>query len=128
MVLPTVLVIKAETAGVARSVATQCLNPYKLFLLSIPFCRQELETSSRRSSAMARYWRGLCPAVGCSRLMMMMMMILFCTFYSFGAGTLRTCAESSEDINRLMINFLITWRNFTECSLTCCRQHILIKR
>jgi hypothetical protein len=36
---------------------------------------RELDTSSRRSSEMAGYWRGLCPAVDCSRLMMMMMMI-----------------------------------------------------
>jgi hypothetical protein len=28
-----------------------------------------------RSSEMAGYWRGLCPAVDCDRLMMMMMMI-----------------------------------------------------
>jgi hypothetical protein len=28
---------------------------------------------SRRSSEMAKHWRGLCPAVDCGRLMMMMM-------------------------------------------------------
>jgi hypothetical protein len=34
---------------------------------------QELDAFSRRSSEMARDWRGLCPAVDCSRLMMMML-------------------------------------------------------
>jgi hypothetical protein len=34
---------------------------------------QELDPSIRRSSEMARDWRGLWPAVDCSRLMMMMM-------------------------------------------------------
>jgi hypothetical protein len=33
----------------------------------------ELEASSRRSSEMARNWRGICPAVDCSGLVMMMM-------------------------------------------------------
>jgi hypothetical protein len=37
-------------------------------------CR-ELDASSRRTSEMARDWRGLCPAVDCSRLMMMIMMM-----------------------------------------------------
>jgi hypothetical protein len=36
---------------------------------------QELDASSRRSSEMMRNWRGLCPAVDCSGLMMMLMMM-----------------------------------------------------
>jgi hypothetical protein len=36
MALPAVLVIKAEIVGVTRRLATQCLTPYKLFLLSVP--------------------------------------------------------------------------------------------
>jgi hypothetical protein len=36
---------------------------------------QELDPSSQRSNEMARSWRGLCPAVDCSGLMMMMNMI-----------------------------------------------------
>jgi hypothetical protein len=36
MALPTVLVIQAETVGIACGLAAQCLTPYKLFLLSIP--------------------------------------------------------------------------------------------
>jgi hypothetical protein len=35
--------------------------------------RLEMDASSRRSSEMARNWRGLCPAVDCNGLMMMMM-------------------------------------------------------
>jgi hypothetical protein len=34
---------------------------------------RELDASSRRSSEMVSNWRGLCPAVDCSGLMMMMM-------------------------------------------------------
>jgi hypothetical protein len=33
---------------------------------------EELDASSRRSSEMARNWRGLCPSVDCRGLMMMM--------------------------------------------------------
>jgi hypothetical protein len=32
---------------------------------------QELDASSRRSSEMVKSWRGLCPAMDCSGLMMM---------------------------------------------------------
>jgi hypothetical protein len=35
---------------------------------------QELDASSRGSSEMAGYWKGLCPALDCDGLMMMMMM------------------------------------------------------
>jgi hypothetical protein len=37
---------------------------------------QELDASSRRSSEMARDWRGLCPAVDCGRL-------IICVCYKF---------------------------------------------
>jgi hypothetical protein len=35
-----------------------------------------MDASSRGSSKIARNWRGLCPAVNCTGLMMMMMMVL----------------------------------------------------
>jgi hypothetical protein len=38
--------------------------------LGRPQARWSDDASSRRSSEMARHWRGICPAVDCSRLMM----------------------------------------------------------
>jgi hypothetical protein len=76
---------------------------------------QELDASSRRSSEVARHWRGLCPAVDCSRLMMMMMMthaLLTNPHWArvVGYGPFSLCVihkqglcSSSGDINRLMM-------------------------
>jgi hypothetical protein len=49
--------------------------------------RREQDTSSRRSSEMARHWRGLCSAVDCGRLMMMMMLMIELVGIRLGPGS-----------------------------------------
>jgi hypothetical protein len=60
------------TADMASPLPLQCTNT----VFYVFFC-QYILLYSRRSSKMANNWRGLCPAVDCGRLMMMMVIIIY---------------------------------------------------